>query len=75
MSREIEVDLDLLKEFERLVAEGGSYPCNEVELQPRYNCNSGYHDWKWYVGLHMERYWFCQLCDIKDEARFPPPRS
>jgi len=68
-------DFDLSKEFDRLIAEGGSYR-HEVELESRYNCNRDMHKWKWYVGFHTERFWFCELCDLKDRCtRFPPSRS
>jgi hypothetical protein len=36
-------------------------------------CTYGYHKWQWYEGLHMERYWFCTVCDEKDYKRDPPP--
>ena len=67
--------LELLKEFERLVSEGGiatynSYPY--IDLEPRYSCEHGLHKWKWYVGFLLEQYYFCELCDKKDFTRFPP---
>jgi len=58
------VDLDLIKEFERLLAEGGN-PCADIELEPRYNCDQGYHQWKKYVGFTAV-YHYCLLCDLKD---------
>ena len=56
-------DLDLLKEFERLVSEGGT--SLEIELESRYNCDRGHHKWLLYNGFR-EKYHYCDLCDLKD---------
>ena len=58
-------DPELLKEFERLVAEGGvDVSGHHVELEPRYDCKKGDHKWLPYNGFR-ERYDYCDLCDIK----------
>lgn len=36
-------------------------------------CSNGYHDWVWYVGFHVDQYWFCTKCDEKDRKKPPPP--
>ena len=59
----------LLREFERLVAEGGVDVSGHIELEHRYNCDRGFHKWKLYDGFR-EKYHFCELCDIKD-TQFP----
>jgi len=55
-------NFDLVKEFDRLVAEGGAA---KVELEPRYNCERGNHKWKLYIGF-SDKYHYCELCDLKD---------
>lgn len=68
-------ELVLLREFERLVAEGGKdfAPSAPVAEQYKYyNCANNAHKWKWYVGAHMDKFWYCELCDLKDHTReFP----
>ena len=68
-------DLDL----EKFIYENGGNPCCEIDfgtiddnkITPSI-CTYGYHKWVWYVGLHMERYWFCSVCDEKDYKREAP---
>lgn len=67
---------DLLKEFDRLVAEGGYDPSNynAVDIEYQYSCTRGVHKWVWYKGFHLEQYWFCELCPVKDLNGAPPSR-
>ena len=66
-------DLELLAEFNRLVAEGGIDLSNQIRADYQYyNCATGNHKWRWYVGAHMDKYWFCELCDLKDYAKKSP---
>ena len=58
------IDAELLREFERLIAEGGVDISGHVELEYRYNCDRGHHKWKKYTGF-TEIYDYCDLCDIK----------
>ncbi len=59
------LDLDLIKEFERLIAEGGADVSGHMVLDIYYNCNQGYHKWKCYEGF-TDKYLYCELCDLKD---------
>lgn len=69
-------DLDLLLEYERLIADGGyDYKPVAIEEYKYYNCATGVHKWKWYVGFHMDRFWYCEMCPAKDLAGPPPSRS
>jgi hypothetical protein len=65
---------ELMKEYERLIGEGGLV----LDISPAadyvYKCNQGIHKWKWYVGAHMDKFWFCELCDFKDKLGSPPSR-
>jgi hypothetical protein len=71
-----DIELDLLKEFDRLVKEGEAHAGhNEIELEFRYDCTRGFHKWRWYEGLKLDRFYFCELCDTKDKSRKPPSRS
>jgi hypothetical protein len=67
-------ELDLVKEFERLVSEGGRSepPTYEVTLEPRYNCEKGYHKWAWYNGF-TDCFYHCTMCPAKDRKRPRPP--
>jgi hypothetical protein len=65
------IELDLVQEFDRLVAEGG-YGL-DMDYYHNYNCEFGNHKWKWYVGFHVERFWYCEICDAKDKTRPAPP--
>jgi hypothetical protein len=53
---------DLLKEFERLVEEGGKEQL--IELETRYDCTKGLHKWQKYLG-YSDKYDFCEICDLK----------
>ena len=59
-------DNQYMYDLDRLDSEG------YIQPKPTYACSYGNHKWKWYVGFHMERYWFCELCDDKDFTRSPP---
>lgn len=63
---------DLLDEFERMVSEGA--PCPQVELEIYNFCSYGSHNMVWYEGLHLDRFWFCTVCDTKDKTT-PPPNT
>lgn len=63
-------ELDLVREFERLVSEGGKEL--DITLELRYDCNKGIHKWKWYNGF-TDRFHYCDLCPAKDRKRPPPP--
>lgn len=58
------IDPDWSNERSRLEIDGGG--------TPPFNCSIGYHDWRWYPGFHMDRYWYCEGCDKKDHNRAPP---
>lgn len=64
-----DIEFDLVKEFERLVQEGGK-DLPAVELEPRYNCKGGFHKMLWYHGFR-EKYHYCALCDHKDYTTKP----
>lgn len=49
-NKDAEVDYDLQKEFDRLVAEGGKSDCS--------------HEWVEYIGV-MNRFEYCSKCDEK----------
>jgi hypothetical protein len=71
----ISIDFDLLKEFDRLLKESETRASTkEVELEPRYNCDRGFHKWLPYIGFR-DRYYYCDLCNTKDYGRLPPSRS
>lgn len=63
-----EIELELVKEFERLVQEGGIDATGNIILEDRYNCSKGFHKWKLYVGF-TNKYHYCELCDLKDNTR------
>jgi hypothetical protein len=76
VSNKTQTDIDL----ERLAYEMNNYGEVFVDLNDNvigYSCQYNYHKWQYYVGFHMERYWFCTVCDEKDYKRDPPikPRS
>ena len=62
----------LIKEFDRLVDEGNT---TSLALDHSYDCNKGFHVWKWYVGFHIERFWYCEHCTAKDLKKPAPPKS
>ena len=64
------IDLDLLQEFNRLVAEGNTSP--KIEVEPYHDCKREIHIWMWYQGFHTERFYYCTKCDLKD-TKSPPP--
>lgn len=48
------------------------YESGNEPKSPPYNCQIGYHEWKWYEGLGIDCYWFCVFCDKKDRDKKPP---
>ena len=58
-----ELELELVKEFERMINEGNI-------VQPKYNCKNGFHKMLWYHGFR-EKYHYCDLCDHKDYTMRP----
>ena len=76
-------DTDTMHALERFVTDGNpsidmGYDLDEYAgygIQPTYNCQYGYHKWRWYQGFHLEKYWFCETCGEKDYHRDPPPNK
>jgi hypothetical protein len=60
-------------DLERLTNE--AYPYFSSKSGDSYNCQYGGHKWRWYEGFHVERYWFCEICDEKDRVKKPPAKK
>ena len=67
MGSYIELDLD------RWFADTADTSYNVASEYGYGGCANGYHTWQWYVGFHMDQYWFCTKCDEKDRKKPPPP--
>lgn len=70
-------ELELLYDLGRMTNDGSSWndPYGYYHEQDNISmatCQYGNHKWVYYIGLHVERYWFCTVCDEKDYKRDPP---
>jgi hypothetical protein len=37
--------------------------------EPKYCCEENRHKWVFYQGFHLDKFWFCEMCDKKDFKR------
>ncbi len=57
---------ELMKHFENILGDTSAVNYDYYyDIDNYYNCDLDRHKWKWYEGFHMERFYFCEICDLK----------